>query len=260
VILDRILDHKKSEVAASKAARPLAELRERLVDSPPTRGFAAALRLRAQQGTAIIAEVKKGSPSKGIIRADFDPVAIARCYQEHGAACLSILTDSHFFYGQLTYLEKIRRIVELPLLRKDFIVDPYQIYEARLAGADAVLLIAAALEPGPLLALSALAEELQMDVLLEIHDEADLEKALPVPAALLGINNRNLSTFVTGLEVTERLAPLIPSGRIVVAESGIETTSDIARLKRAGAQAFLIGESLMRQQDIGAKLNELLMA
>ena len=258
-ILEQILEHKRVEMAAAYASRPLEELRSQTLDLPRTRGFAGTLRKRAGEETAIIAEVKKGSPSKGIIRTDFDPLSIARCYQEHGAACLSVLTDSRFFYGQLAYLEQIRMLVDLPLLRKDFIIDPYQVYEARLAGADAILLIAAALDIGPLQELTALASELGLDVLLEVHDEGELEKAGSVPAALLGINNRNLSTFVTDLGVTERLAPLVPAGRLVVAESGIETIADIQRLKKAGASAFLIGESLMRHQDVGTKLSELLM-
>lgn len=258
VILEQILEYKQGEVAAARAARSLDDLRAGLADMPPTRGFAAALEARARQGTAVIAEVKKGSPSKGIIRADFDPLAIAGCYQEHGATCLSVLTDSRFFYGQLAYLEEIRAIVNLPLLRKDFIIDPYQIYEARLAGADAVLLIAAALEDGPLRELGALAGELGLDVLLEVHDEKEMERAAGLPASLLGINNRNLSTFVTDLGVTERLVPLAPPGRLIVSESGIETRADIERLKNAGARAFLIGESLMRHREVGAKLDELL--
>jgi indole-3-glycerol phosphate synthase len=205
----------------------------------------------------VIAEVKKGSPSKGVIREDFDPLAIAETYQGNGATCLSVLTDEQFFMGHLSYLGKIREVVNLPLLRKDFICDPYQIYEARVAGADAILLIAAMLDAGQLTEYNALAAELQLDVLLEVHDEPELELALTTGCELIGINNRNLQTFATDLAVTERLLPLIPDSHFVVAESGITCRADILRLQRAGAKGFLVGESLMRDDDIGAKLREL---
>ncbi|PLX83596.1 MAG: indole-3-glycerol phosphate synthase TrpC [Desulfuromonas sp.] len=258
MILDDILEHKRFEVAEAKARTPLSELEGRLDGLEPTRGFAAALRGQADRGTAVIAEVKKGSPSKGIIRADFDPVAIARSYLAGGAACLSVLTDRKFFFGDLDYLGQIRREVPLPLLRKDFVVDPYQIVEARAFGADAVLLIAAALEESELKAFAGLARDLGLDVLLEVHDEAELEVALRVPVELVGINNRNLRTFATDLATTERLLPRIPAARLVVSESGIGCRSDILRLQKAGAGAFLVGESLMRQDDVAGTLRELL--
>jgi indole-3-glycerol phosphate synthase len=259
VILDQIAEYKRQEVALAKVRRPLASLQNgvrELEDQP--RGFLRALRATADSGwTAVIAEVKKGSPSKGVIRADFDPLAIAEIYQDHGASCLSVLTDEHFFMGHLMYLGKIREIVNLPLLRKDFICDPYQIYEARVAGADAILLIAAMLDARQLAEYNALATELHLDVLLEVHNEAEVEMALATGCELIGINNRNLQTFVTDLATTERLMPLIPSDRYVVAESGINCRADILRLQRAGAQGFLVGESLMREDDIASKLKEL---
>jgi len=258
MILDQILDNKKQEVAAAKTALPEAGLRARLGDQPPPRGFSAALRRAGKAGTAIIAEVKKGSPSKGMIRPDFQPVAIARDYQRGGAACLSVLTDRKFFFGEPDYLTEIARAVTLPLLRKDFIVDPYQILEARVLRADAVLLIAAALDPEALADLAGTARELGLDVLLEVHDEAELETALEIPDVMIGINNRDLRTFVTDLAVTERLLPAIPRDRLVVAESGINGRDDIRRLKEAGAAAFLVGESLMREKDVAAKLRALL--
>jgi indole-3-glycerol phosphate synthase len=259
-ILKQIVAHKRGEVAAAKARFPLGRLHDRLalVEDQP-RGFLRALRAVAESGgTAVIAEVKKGSPSKGVIRADFDPLAIAETYQAHGATCLSVLTDERFFLGHLSYLGLIRETVGLPLLRKDFVCDPYQIVEARVFGADAVLLIAAMLELEQLRDFAALAAELHLDVLLEVHDEAELERALQVPVALIGINNRSLRSFVTDLATTERLLPLVPPDRFVVAESGINCRADVERLQRAGAGAFLVGESLMREADIGAKLEELL--
>jgi len=261
MILDEIHQHKRQEVAAAKLATPQSELTARLAElEDQPRGFARALRVAVDSGwTAVIAEVKKGSPSKGIIRPDFDPLEIAECYQTHGATCLSVLTDESFFYGHLRYLQLIREQVSLPLLRKDFICDPYQIIEARVAGADAVLLIAAMLETSQLIEFAAAARELGLDVLLEVHNEVELAAALQTDCELIGINNRNLSTFVTDLAVTELLAPLIPSGRLIVAESGINQRQDVLRLNAAGASAFLIGESLMREADIGAKLHSLLI-
>jgi indole-3-glycerol phosphate synthase len=258
-ILKKILDHKMGEVSLSKIAMPLSELRARVAGLPPTRAFRAALlRTSDANRTAIIAEVKKGSPSKGVIRADFDPLRIAAIYAENGAACLSVLTDEHFFMGSLEYLKKIRKIVKLPLLRKDFIFDPYQVYEARSAGADAILLIAAMLDLPMLKDLASLAGELALDVLLEVHEEKELEKALEVECGMIGINNRNLRTFETNLETTERLAPLVPSDRLIVAESGINSRQEILHLHKFGAKVFLIGESLMREPDIGSKLREFL--
>lgn len=259
-ILQTIVAHKRAEVAAAKAKFPLGRLQDRLalVEDQP-RGFIRALRtMHESGGTAIIAEVKKGSPSKGVIRQDFDPLAIAETYQQHGATCLSVLTDEKFFLGHLSYLGLIREQVGLPLLRKDFICDPYQIVEARAFGADAVLLIAAMLELQQLRDFAAQARELQLDVLLEIHDEAELELALQTDCELIGVNNRSLRSFVTDLGTTERLRPLIPAERLVVAESGINGRADVERLLAAGAGAFLVGESLMREADIGAKLEALL--
>jgi indole-3-glycerol phosphate synthase len=258
-ILKKIVDHKRGEVASAMAARPLCELRAMVSGLPVTLGFASALEKSAGSSkTAVIAEVKKGSPSKGIIRADFDPLRIAATYAENGATCLSVLTDSRFFLGELSYIPAIRRIVNVPILRKDFIFDPYQIFEARVAGADAVLLIAAMLELSSMRELISQAGELGLDVLLEVHDERELESALETDCGLIGINNRNLRTFETDLATTERLAGLVPKERLIVAESGINNREDVVRLSRAGARAFLIGESLMREPDVGAKLRELL--
>lgn len=259
MILDRIAEHKRQEVALAKSRRSLASVQHGVGElEDQTRGFLRALRVvAASDWTAVIAEVKKGSPSKGVIREDFDPLTIAEIYQANGAACLSVLTDEHFFMGHLHYLGNIREVVNLPLLRKDFICDPYQIYEARLAGADAVLLIVAMLDAGQLVEYNALATELHLDVLLEVHDEPELELALSTGCELIGINNRNLQTFETDLATTERLLPLIPPGHFVVAESGITCRSDVLRLYQAGARGFLVGESLMREDDIGAKLREL---
>ncbi|HKJ04741.1 MAG TPA: indole-3-glycerol phosphate synthase TrpC [Geopsychrobacteraceae bacterium] len=258
MILDRILETKVEEIAAEQVLLPLDELKVQLGACEATRGFAETLRSRSLAGTAIIAEVKKGSPSKGVIRADFDPVAIARSYQAGGAACLSVLTDEQYFYGSLGYLQQIRQTVELPLLRKDFIIDPYQLYQSRAAGADAILLIAAALDDDQLTELATLATELELDTLLEVHDEYELERALKIPVDLIGINNRNLKNFVTDLAITEHLAGRIPAHQMAVAESGIHDRADIERLQAAGAGAFLIGESLMREQDIETKLHSLL--
>ncbi|HZV80849.1 MAG TPA: indole-3-glycerol phosphate synthase TrpC [Geobacteraceae bacterium] len=259
-ILQKIVAYKREEVAAAVSAQPLTEMKARARDrEDQPRGFERALRDAAASGwTAVIAEVKKGSPSKGLIRPDFDPLEIASIYQENGATCLSVLTDEKFFLGHLRYLGLIREQVGLPLLRKDFIFDPYQLYEASAGGADAALLIAAMLEQSRLDDLLGLARELYLDVLLEVHDERELEMALRTDCTLVGINNRSLHTFVTDLSVTERLAPQVPAERLIVAESGINTRADISRLRNAGAKAFLVGESLMREDDIGAKLQELL--
>jgi len=260
MILDKILQTKVEEVAVAKARESYVELYRRVGDlEDQPRGFARALRVMADSGgTALIAEVKKGSPSKGIIRADFDPLEIARIYQDAGATCLSVLTDEQYFYGHLRYLGLIREQVSLPLLRKDFIIDPYQVVQARVAGADAILLIAAALDDDRLRELAQLAGELRLDTLLEVHDEAELERALQLPVDLIGINNRNLKTFATDLGTTERLAGRIPAAQLAIAESGISCRADIQRLKAAGARAFLIGESLMREADIAAKLSDLI--
>ncbi|OGU17182.1 MAG: indole-3-glycerol phosphate synthase [Geobacteraceae bacterium GWC2_53_11] len=259
-ILKKIIVHKQTEVAAAKESAPVSELRSRIGDLEDVpRGFERHLREAVASGwTAVIAEVKKGSPSKGVIRADFDPLQIAETYQNNGATCLSVLTDEHFFLGHLRYLALIREAVSIPLLRKDFICDPYQIYEARAAGADAILLIAAMLDLNQLRDFHAVAQELHLDVLLEVHDEEELEKALQTGCTLIGVNNRNLRTFEMDLGTTRRLARLLPADRFLVAESGINNRSDIVRLQADGAKAFLIGESLMREDDIGMKLQELL--
>jgi len=258
MILDKILKHKEKEVADAKGRVPLELLLDQALTMGPTRGFVAALKQKSSAGTAIIAEVKKGSPSKGIIREDFDPVDIARLYESAGATCLSVLTDQKFFYGELAFLPQIASAVAIPLLRKEFIVDPYQIYEARAAGADAILLIAAALGEKELFEFTELSAQLDLDVLLEVHNEEELATALKLPVELIGINNRDLKSFVTDLGVTERLLPLIGNDRLVVSESGINGREDIVRLQKAGARAFLIGESLMREKDISGKLQRLL--
>nr|WP_320048428.1 indole-3-glycerol phosphate synthase TrpC [uncultured Desulfuromonas sp.] len=258
MILDKILAHKQVEVAAAKQRYSIEQLQERIVHAPQTRGFEHQLRQRAANGVAIIAEVKKGSPSKGIIREDFDPVAIAKGYEAAGATCLSVLTDEQFFYGHLDYLQQIAAEVSLPLLRKDFIVDAHQIYEARAFGADAILLIAAALNLDQMLEFHAVAQTLGLDVLLEVHNEEELDVALQTECSLIGVNNRCLKTFVTDLAVSERLLPKIPQSCLVVSESGIQDYAAISRLQKAGAGAFLIGESLMREGDFSAKLSQLL--
>lgn len=257
-ILKKIIARKLEELKECKSELPLREIRSCIGDLPATKGFEKKLRRTCEGGeTAIIAEVKKGSPSKGLIREDFDPLAIARTYEQNGAACLSILTEKHFFMGSLEYLTAIRKVVELPLLRKDFIVEDYQIYEARKAGADAILLIAACLELSQLRDFHAIASELSLDVLLEVHDEWEMEVALQTDCTLIGVNNRNLRTFVTDLGTTGRLSRMMPPERLLVAESGINSRKDIELLGSEGAGAFLIGESMMRESDIGAKLREL---
>lgn len=259
-ILKKIVAHKQVEVAAAKAAASAKELQTRIADLEDVpRGFERHLREAVTSGwTAIIAEVKKGSPSKGVIRPDFDPLDIASTYQDNGATCLSVLTDEHFFLGHLRYLALIREAVSLPLLRKDFICDPYQIYEARAAGADAILLIAAMLDLNQLQEFHAIAREIHLDVLLEVHDEGEMETALQTDCKLIGVNNRNLRTFVTDLSTTGRLARMMPADRLLVTESGINNRADIIRLQADGAGAFLIGEAMMRENDIGSKLQELL--
>lgn len=258
-ILKKIVEYKRGEVDAARSRRAYGELRRRAADMPAALGFEAALRRKSSDGmTAVIAEVKKGSPSKGIIRADFGPVTIARIYEQNGATCLSVLTDQQFFLGSLEYLESIRKAVALPLLRKDFIIDEYQLWEARVAGADAVLLIAACLELSQMRDYHAMAAELGLDVLLEVHDEREMELALQTECRMIGVNNRNLHDFVTDMTTTGRLSRMLPPDRLLVSESGINTRGDIERLATDGAVAFLIGEAMMREADIGAKLRELL--
>jgi len=255
VILDEIVQSKRDEIAQHKRQRSLDALADSELYRAARRGFAAAL---SRPGRAVIAEIKKASPSRGVIRADFDPVAIARAYRAAGARALSVLTDAPFFQGSLAYLEAIRRVVDVPLLRKDFILDPYQLHEARAFGADAVLLICAILDDGALRELAALARRLDLDALVEVHSREELDRAGRCGATLIGINNRDLRTFVTRLEVAETLAPLAPSGSAIVAESGLKTAADLERLETAGVRAFLIGETLMSAPDPGAALTALL--
>ena len=260
-ILDRILARKVEEIAERSARTPLAELVARCSDLADTRGFAAAIESRIDAGQpAVIAEVKKASPSKGVIRAEFDPAAIARSYEKGGAACLSVLTDADFFQGSEAYLKQARAVCALPVLRKDFTIDPYQVYEARAIGADCILLIVAALDDERLLELSLLAAELDLDVLVEVHDEGELERALEVPAPLIGVNNRNLRSFEVSLETTLRLRARVPAERLLVTESGIATRADVARLRAAGVDSFLVGETFMRASDPGTALRELFEA
>lgn len=262
-ILDAILRRKREEVAERRARVPQRELEARAADLPPTRGFAAALEARAARDEpAVIAEVKKASPSKGVIRADFDPAAIARSYAAGGAACLSVLTDAGFFQGSEAFLAQARAACALPVLRKDFTVDAYQVAEARAIGADGVLLIVAALDDAQLRDLAAQAMEAGMDVLVEAHDAAELERALRLPAVagrqpLLGVNNRDLRSFEVSLETSIRLNAMLPAGRRLIAESGIATRADVARLRGAGIGAFLVGEAFMRAPDPGAALRAL---
>ncbi len=257
MILDTILEEKRTEVARRAAETPLVELKSRARDAAPPRDFAGGL-VRNPSGTpAVIAEVKRASPSKGLIRADFDPVAIARCYEAAGASAISVLTDEKFFQGSLRYLMAVRQSVGLPVLRKDFLIDGYQVHEARAAGADAVLLIVAALDRDTLAELMDLAGELGMQCLVEVHDEREMETAVYAGATLIGINNRNLYTFEVSLETTKRLLPMARDRR-VVSESGIFTSADLRTLGALGVDAVLIGEALMRERDIEAKLRELI--
>jgi indole-3-glycerol phosphate synthase len=255
-VLAEILAHKREELKAAKERVPPAALAERAERSSETpRGFRRAL--ASAEPPAVVAELKRRSPSRGEIRPDFDPVACARDYAEGGAAALSVLTDERYFGGRLEYLTRVREAVRLPLLRKDFLIDPYQVDEARAAGADAVLLIVSALGGGELRELLGCARARSLDALVEVHDEAELESALAAGADLVGVNNRDLRSFVTDLTVTERLAPRVPSGVLLVAESGIAGPADVARLARAGARAFLVGESLMREAEPGRALRRL---
>lgn len=255
-ILDTIIAQKRVEVAALQPRA--AELKRLAAARSERRDFAAALR-RADGRVALIAEVKKASPSAGVIRPDFDPVAIARDYERGGAACLSVLTDEKFFQGHLDYLRRIHEAVKLPLLRKDFIVDKLQVYEAAAAGADCVLLIVACLTQDELVHLSGVAAECKLDTLVEVHDEAELDRALAANARIIGVNNRNLKTFKVDLATTERLAGRMRNApTLLVAESGIHTRADVERLARCGVNAILVGESLMRSDDIPPKIRELL--
>jgi indole-3-glycerol phosphate synthase len=257
-ILDRILVTKRAEVQQAAAVRPLAEVRRAAEARGGLRDFSAGIRRKLAGGQpAVIAEVKKASPSKGVLRAEFDPAAIAASYAAHGAACLSVLTDREYFQGAPEYLALARDACGLPALRKDFIVDPYQVLEARALGADAILLIVAALDDARLRELEALAASLGMATLVEVHDAAELERALRLATPLVGINNRNLRTFETTLDTTLALLPSIPHDRIVVTESGILAPPDVARMRAAGVNAFLVGEAFMRAADPGAELARL---
>ena len=257
-ILDKILARKVEEVAQRRQQVSFGELERLARTAPALRGFAAAVEQKIDAGSAaVIAEIKKASPSKGLIRADFDPPALARSYEAGGAAALSVLTDRDFFQGADEYLQQARAACALPVLRKDFLIDPYQVVESRVLGADCILLIVAALDQSRLLELADVAREQGLDILVEVHDRAELERALQLDTSLIGINNRDLHSFQTRLETTWALLPLIPAGRRVVTESGIHTDADVAAMRAHGVAAFLVGESLMRADDPGARLAQL---
>ncbi|MBX7502795.1 indole-3-glycerol phosphate synthase TrpC [Qipengyuania sp. YG27] len=256
--LDEICATKREEVATRKAARSLAELGALAAGQSAPRGFRAALDRAQQDGFGLIAEVKKASPSKGLIREDFHPADHARSYTEGGAACLSVLTDAPYFQGHEDYLVEARAACELPVLRKDFMVDPWQVLEARAIGADAILIIVAALDDTLMAEIEAAAFDQGMDVLVEVHDEAEMERASRLRSRLIGVNNRDLRTFTTDLATTERLARLAPEGALLVGESGIAKHSDCQRLARSGVRSFLVGESLMRQADVAHATRTLL--
>jgi len=259
-VLARLCGWTREAVGERKASLPLRELKARLRDgTPELRGFGAALKRKtAERQVGLIAEIKRASPSAGVIRPDFDPAAIARAYEAAGAACLSVLTEARAFKGEIGHLRAARAATGLPVLRKDFIVDEWQLFESRLAGADCVLLIMAALDDAEAAGFTALARSLDLDVLVEVHDRCELDRALALPCSLIGINNRNLRTLRTDLDTTLALAPLVPPDRIVVAESGIRSRADVERLAACGASGFLVGESLLREADCGAAASRLL--
>ncbi len=257
-ILRKILTRKAEEIAERARRMPLTDLKKQLVQAPAPRGFLKAIRSRLATGRpAVIAEIKKASPSKGLLRADFRPAEIAKSYEHHGATCLSVLTDEEFFQGSDAYLQQARAACALPVLRKDFTMDAYQVYEARVLGADAILLIVAALDDTQLRELAELAAELGMDVLVEVHDAAELERALALSTPLIGINNRDLRTFRTTLTTTLDLLDKIPRDRVVVTESGIHAPCDVAQMRGRGVNVFLVGEAFMKADDPGGKLQEL---
>ncbi len=257
MILDTIVAHKREEIRRQKTNTPLSELKHLVRNAASCRDFRAAISTPSRVN--LIAEVKKASPSKGIIRADFDPVAIAGIYQSNGAAAISVLTDETFFQGKLSYLTAIRAVTSIPLLRKDFIIDEYQIYQARAAGADAILLIASILDFETIQTFLDIAHELTLDCLVEVHTEAELEQGLRTNTRIIGINNRDLKIFKTDIETTFRLKKIIPDDKIVVSESGIKSRRDVKMLQECGVNAILVGEALMRSADIGDKIKELMM-